>query len=175
MMMTTLQTLIDNGLSNEALVVLLNSIITSNSFKYDSDKRFCIALLHDREQGVNYDPDGYTTDYCNIVKAPNHDYLVLDDDEADVAVAEYIENEVWAFCPSFLNSKTGVHETIFEALADKCEDANDAILSVIKNTCSLEAFIESAIFEHGRGHFLASYDGKERELSVDGYYVYQLN
>lgn len=176
-MMNALQTLIDNGLFDGAMEVLLNSIIAADSFEDGSDKRCCIALLFDREQGDMYAPSDYSVSYDNVVDGPRGEYLVLDDEEADAACQEYIENTLWAFRPSFLSGETGIDESVFEALADKCEGANDAVRSIINGSCGIDSFVESAIGADGRGEFLNHYDGEEHEVSVDcaEYYVYRQN
>mgnify|MGYP003132135936 FL=1 len=117
----------------------------------------------------------------------DEDYLVLTDEQADDWVREDIEQMVWAFTPSFLSAHTGyVDEDVFKWLQQKCEGANDAIMSMIKD---FDAFVEDAVACDGRGHFLAGYDGIEHEvvyLSVerDGmcyktketyYYIYRRN
>lgn len=103
----------------------------------------------------------------------NSDYLVLTDDEADEKAAEYIEDLLWAFNPSFLAYETGIDQEVFEAIQSngKCEGNNDAIGSCISD---IEEFIESAIRADGRGHFISSYDGEEIETD-DDYYIYRIN
>jgi len=103
------------------------------------------------------------------------EYAVGDDEQADKACHEYIGNSVWAFLPSFIASECNLHdcEKIIEAAQEKCESANEAILAMIKGTCGLSSFVESAIVADGRGHFLSSYDGNENE--VDGFYIYRVN
>ena len=104
------------------------------------------------------------------------DYLILTDEEADERVAERIQDDLWAFKPSFLASMTEVDESVFEAIQanNKCEGNNDAIRSIVDATCGLDALIELAIELDGRGHFLSSYDGDENELP-DGLYIYRIN
>ncbi len=176
-MMTVLQTLIDNGLSEDAMEALLNDIITADEFEDDGDKRCCIAMLFDYEQGAKYDPDSYSISYGNSVAAAGREYLVLDDDEADAACRESIEEFLWAFNPSFLSGETGIDECVFKALAEKCDENNEPIRAIIKGSCGLDHFIESAISTDGRGHFLSCYNGEENEVSVDGteYYIYRVN
>lgn len=178
-MMTALQTLIDNGCSEDAMEALLNDAIKGDSFEDDDDKRCCIAMLYDYEQGDKDSPSDYSI-FHGIIDGPRGKYLVLDDDEADAACKEYIEHSLWAFCPSFLSCETGIDQTVFEALADKCEGANDAIRSIIDGSCGIDGvdgFVESAIFANGRGNFLNHYDGEEHEVSVDSetYYLYRVN
>ena len=108
----------------------------------------------------------------------NHDYLVLTDDEADEAVREEIEEMLWAFNSSFLAGETGVDEDVFLALFNngKCESNNDAIASLIKSTCGLQEFVDSAISADGRGHFL-DVNLEENEITFNGitYYIYRRN
>lgn len=92
------------------------------------------------------------------------DYLVLIDEEADEMVREYIEESLWAFTPSFLSAHTGVDEEVFEALADRCESNNESFKRMIKD---FDWFVEDAVCEDGRGHFLAHYDGKEHEVPYE--------
>ena len=116
----------------------------------------------------------------------SEDYLVLTDEEADEAVREAIEESLWAFTPSFLSAHTGVDEEVFKILQDKCEDSNDAIMSMIKD---FDAFVEDAVCSDGRGHFLAGYDHEEHycdwqraerkgtkyETVTTEYYIYRRN
>tara|TARA_R100000900_G_scaffold143026_2_gene125403 strand:+ start:113 stop:568 length:456 start_codon:yes stop_codon:yes gene_type:complete len=109
----------------------------------------------------------------------DQDYLVLTDKEADEAVRDHIAETVWAFNPSFLSAHTGIDEEVFKLLQEKCEGANDAIMSMIKN---FDHFVEDAVACDGRGHFLAGYDGDEDEVtykSIDNntttYYIYRRN
>lgn len=103
--------------------------------------------------------------------------IVLDDETADILVADYIKDSVWAFNPDFLSSMTEIDEEVFKALQDKCEGSNHAVLSLIDKTCGIESFVKEAISADGRGHFLSGYDGEENDISVDGtiYYVYRVN
>lgn len=104
------------------------------------------------------------------------DYLILTDEEADERVAEYVQDSLWAFKPSFLASVTGIDESVFEAIQanNKCEDNNDAIRSIVDATCGLDELVVEAVKWDGRGHFLSSYDGDENELP-GGLYIYRIN
>ena len=104
----------------------------------------------------------------------SQDYLVLTDEEADEVVREDIEEMVWAFNASFLSAHTGVDEEVFKILQVKCEDSNDAIMSMIKD---FDAFVEDAVRRDGRGIFLAGYDHEENEITFNGitYYIYRRN
>jgi hypothetical protein len=176
-MMNALQTLIDNGCSDDAMEALLNDVIKGDSFSDDNDKRCCLAKLFDVENGDHDDADGYSVSHGNVVDGPRGEYLVLDDDEADDACKEQIEESLWAFRASFLSGETGIDETVFEALADKCEDANEPVASIIRGSCGLDKFVDSAMSADGRGAFLGHYDGDENEVSVgnETYYIYRQN
>ena len=54
----------------------------------------------------------------------------------------------------------------------ECENANDTILALIDG---IDKFVENAVDADGRGHFLSSYDSKERMQTIDGidYYIYK--
>jgi hypothetical protein len=105
------------------------------------------------------------------------EYLVLTDDEADERAREYIEESLWAFNASFMFGMTGLSEKIFIALSQQYEDANDAILDLVRSTCGIDSLVEAAIAADGRGHFLSSYDGEENEIEYEGesYYIYRVN
>ncbi|QDP60787.1 MAG: hypothetical protein Unbinned6224contig1001_18 [Prokaryotic dsDNA virus sp.] len=104
----------------------------------------------------------------------NEDWICLTDEEADEMAREYILDSVWAFNSDFLahHSDSGVQ--VFNILKEACEDANSAILTLIKDT---DYFVEDAINADGRGHFMSSYDGEEYEENIDGefWYCYRLN
>jgi hypothetical protein len=170
-MMNALQTLIDNGCSEATIETVLNDFVGNDEFEGD-DKRCCVAMLFDYEQGDHDDPSGYAA-YDDVVDAPGAEYRVLDDDEADAACKEYIEESVWSFNPSFLAGETGIDEDVFEALSGKCEDANKAVRSLIDGSCGIDSFVESVVGADGRGHYLSGYDGEEHEVS--DYYVYRIN
>jgi len=94
------------------------------------------------------------------------EWLVLTDNEADECAKGEILSNLWAFRPSFLAGETGIPESVFTAIAsnNKCEDNNEAVVAIVKATCGKDALAQAAIDADGRGHFLASYDSKEREF-----------
>ena len=120
---------------------------------------------------LNNDSPDYDDAYTGI---SNGDYLVLTDEEAEEAVREDIDGMVWAFNPSFLSVHTGVDEYVFESLVDNCEANNDSYKAMIKD---FDYFVEEAVRTDGRGHFLASYDHEENEITFNGitYYIYRRN
>ena len=104
----------------------------------------------------------------------DREYLVLKDEEADKRAEEYIKDTAWAFKPSFLSAHTGIDEDVFNILSEKCEDSNNAVLSMIKD---FDHFVSDAISLDGRGHFLATYDLDEsiEEINNTEYFIYRTN
>jgi hypothetical protein len=120
------------------------------------------------------------------------EYFVLTNEEADEETRSEIERSLWAFNAAFicqicgfLDDKSDNEQTrIINSLEDMqkvCEGANDFVAAMIKGTCGLDVFVEKAIDVDGRGHFLASYDGKEnviyeKENGHDkDYWIYRIN
>jgi hypothetical protein len=109
------------------------------------------------------------------------DYLVLTDEEATERAETEIDNSLWAFRASFIISVCGLDyelEKMIQAFQEKkCEDANDAIRSLINKCTKGNEFNEAAIAADGRGHFLSQYDGIEHEEEIDGetFYIYRTN
>tara|TARA_R110000737_G_scaffold351803_1_gene395143 strand:+ start:771 stop:1235 length:465 start_codon:yes stop_codon:yes gene_type:complete len=118
--------------------------------------------------------NGTEADYDEAQNDLQYDYSVYTDEEADEAVHEHIERDVWAFAPSFLSAHTGVDEEVFVALADRCEANNDSFKRMIKD---FDHFVNDAVKCDGRGHFLAPYDREENEITFNGitYYIYRRN
>jgi hypothetical protein len=110
-------------------------------------------------------------------------YLVLTDEEADERARDYIESSLWAFNPGFLANMTEMPFEAFSKLAELYDNANDAILAMVENTCGLDDLVEEAIAADGRAHFLNTYDGNEDEFTyVDEdaeeeieFYIYRMN
>lgn len=110
-----------------------------------------------------------------IIEYDGCEYLIaLDDEEADKACYDYIEGSIWAFNPCFLEQMTDVPAEMFEAVQDKCDSINEALQILVMRTCGMQEFVDQAIAEDGRGHFLAGYDGEELELNC-GAYAYRYN
>ena len=104
----------------------------------------------------------------------DREYLVLEDEEADKRAEEYIKDTAWAFKPSFLSAHTGIDEDVFNILSEKCEDSNNAVLSMIKD---FDHFVSDAISSDGRGHFIATHDHDEsiEEINNTEYFIYRTN
>lgn len=99
-------------------------------------------------------------------------YIALTESEANNTAAELILDTAWAFSPEYLEDVTGIDAEVFEILTSKCETSNRAILSIIEKTFGIDEFIEQSILLDGRGHFIASYDGVENEVYIDGEMIY---
>lgn len=141
----------------------------------DCDRKRAALLLWLRQNGDDDSPDDVTqTRYSDdTFDAPGAEYRVLTDSEADTAAADYVKDSLWAFNASFLSGETGIDDSVFAALADKCEGANDAIESIIRGTCGIDSFVESAVGADGRGHFISQYDGEENDCGE--FYIYRVN
>lgn len=115
--------------------------------------------------------------YDSCIFMVQGEYMVLSEHERYEKTKEYIRETLWAFSPSFLSKETGLPEEVFSALSEKCESGNDAILALVEKTCGLDAFVKAAVGADGYGHFLASYDGREGKVTVEGedYFIYRIN
>lgn len=114
------------------------------------------------------------SDYDDLVfDADGTDYLVCDDDEATARAGDYIKDSLWAFNAEFIIDHSELpyesKEMITSFQADKCEDANDDIETMISD---MDEFIEDAISADGRGHFLNYWDGEE--YGEGEFYIYQM-
>ena len=99
--------------------------------------------------------------------------LVIDGDEYAVAETEQkafeaccesIEDTLCYFSPSFLAEQTELPVEIFEALARTDFSNNEVYKDLIERVTTIENFVQEAIDCDGMGHFLASYDLKERMI-----------
>lgn len=138
-----------------------------------------LQLKEEEIEDINQD----TEDQFSIGTA---EYLVLTDKEADERAREDIERDLWAFNASFILQHCSTYErmshweydaaitSIKEAQSRQAENLNGLVRCLITD---MDEFIEDAICEDGRGHFLASYDGFENEEEVNGktYYIYRTN
>ena len=81
-------------------------------------------------------------------------YMVLNEHERNEKAKEYIQETL----------------EVFRALSEECESGNNTILALVEKTCGLDT-------ADGYGHFLASYDGKEGKVTVEGedYFIYRIN
>jgi hypothetical protein len=97
------------------------------------------------------------------------EWLVLDEDDADRAVREEIERDLWMFSARWLVKRGHLTAALtmqqVEAIQGALyEDANEVIRALVKD---MDALVIDAVAEDGRGHFLASYDHEEHEVMLD--------
>jgi hypothetical protein len=90
---------------------------------------------------------GQELEYREPISENSGEYRVLTDDEADSAMEDYVDEDMW---------KQAVEA---DQTTDSFEDWRDDVINM-----------------DGRGS-LASYDGEEREIEIDGetYYIYRVN
>lgn len=126
---------------------------------------WCVNEIDNAVNEWNYD-----TDRCEFSRG-NESYLVLDANEAEDAVSEYIEDSVWAFKASFIVSHCGLPREMEKMIAayqkEECKNANKALLALIKKCGDFDEFVKQAIKEDGAAHFLSSYDGEEHEVFIN--------
>lgn len=122
----------------------------------------------------------------NEVEIYGEDYLVLTDAEADARAREHIERDLWAFQPGFILSHCSTYDRMSYWEYDSAKEAlqkiqghfaegiNELVRAMIEN---VDEFVDDAICEDGRGHFISYYDGRENEERVKGvtYYIYRTN
>jgi len=173
-MIDELQTLTDNGLSTEALKDILADLLENDDIDDIDEHRRLVALEWYLGSEGDCSPDDCTFDRNDTISIGGGVYRVLTDDEADEACADQISESVWAFNADFLAGQTGIDRAVFEALADKCEGAQDAIKSIIDGSCGIAEFVDSAVSADGRGSFLAGWDGDEIE-GYNDWYLYRVN
>lgn len=171
MTLDELQALIDEDKKPAEYDSILAAIAADESA--DDEERRRAALLRYLDDDSNPDDVSNSNYGDNVFSVGRRDYRVLTDDEANAAASEYIADSLWAFNAGFLAGETGLPAECFEALADKCEGANDPILRMIEKTCGLESFVDSATSADGRGHFLATYDSEENESGE--FFIYRVN
>lgn len=170
-LLESIQHICYNGITDDTYRIVLQEIIDSFGFEdLELDEQRGLVLLHYLDGKVS--PDDLYID-GDTISVGGDEYLVLTDEEASDQCYDRISDSLWSFKTHFLSSETGFDETIFEALKPQCEDANDAIKSLVNGSCGLYDLVQSAISCDGRGHFLATYDGDEIEVS-NGFFLYRI-
>jgi len=101
-----------------------------------------------------------------VVKVDGATYAVAeDDDAADFAAVDAVRDSFWAFRAEFIGSFLGISDVAIKAISkmqgELCEDAQE-IIELLLGDRRYE-FVDAAIAADGRGHFLAPYDGEERD------------
>jgi hypothetical protein len=123
--------------------------------------------------------DDVTATKYETFEAEGAEYKVLDDVEADEAAKENITESLWAFNAEFIISQCGLEwsqaaeDSLKQLQGDACESCNAFFQSLISKCCGLDKFIDAAIAADGRGHFLNTYDGEEKEEGE--FFIYRVN
>lgn len=113
-------------------------------------------------------------DNC-VWTAGGAEYLVLTEREANRRARAAIRDSLWAFKPewleSYINGNRKATIAALQAMQEKCcEDCNELVYLLVRSRFG--EVVQGAIDADGRGHFLANYDGEEREAG--DYFVYHL-
>lgn len=129
----------------------------------DTEQRVTLLANHLGIDPSEIEPSTYDE---TELDAEGATYRILDDDEADAAVVEYVKESLWAFNSDFLADETGLPASVFKALSEQYEDANEAVLAIVEKMVDggVEEFAAEAASADGRGHFLSGYDGEEIDL-----------
>jgi len=115
----------------------------------------------------------------DIYSYGNVDIAIGDDDQANKAAYDNIQDNLWAFNTSFIidHSKAKYSPELEKSLKEMqgklCESANELVLDLIDD---MDKFVSDAISSDGRGHFLSYYDGEEQEIYIEGttFFYYRL-
>jgi hypothetical protein len=159
------QDMVDNGTSPDL-------------FSCEADPRI-VALGRFLDDFSGIDEDRYGENHYD---GPGRSsYFVLTDEEADIEAKHQVMETLWAFNVSFLSryapalGNSRASKAWEKMVGELCEDATPLVEAVVGDR--LDEMVQDAIREDGRGHFLSSYDGEEREESVGGttYYIYREN
>ena len=171
-MLNAIQTLIDAGMTADAVEVVIENLLTNGE-----ENKGLILLAYLRQENAQYSPDDIEEVSDGCFEVGRAEYTVLTDADADKAAGEAIERDLWAFNATFLSYETDLPEEVFTALQEKCEDANDTFRKLVDATCGIDRIVNQAIACDGRGHFLSQYDGEENEFRTAGgwFYIYRNN
>ena len=84
-----LQTLIDNGLPTDAIVPIVNDLISANGLEDDADQKYLALVAEMGAEFIDAEPTSY--DDC-IFEAAGGEYMVLTESERDARWDECLEN-----------------------------------------------------------------------------------
>lgn len=121
-----------------------------------------------------------------VVVINEEEYAIAkDEEEAYRGTCGAILESLWAFNVEFILSECELEcdedakKAFREMLGKVCEGGNAFVNALIAGTCGLEKFCQDAIAADGRGHFLATYDGKEVKVKYRDHenflYLYRIN
>lgn len=137
----------------------------------DIEKLFDEITVEDIKNALAVDVERDTYWNLPVLIIDGEEWAVAENEgEATKAARQVVEDSICYFNPDFLAAHSDVPEKVFEFLANKCFDNNEAYKAMIYD---VEDFIDDAIDADGRGHFLNSYDGKEYKIGE--YFLYRIN
>ena len=154
----------------------------TNETKLDASTAIAIAIVAGIENVDLADCDATERQSGGFdVRCDDREYLVCTDDQATAEAAADVAESLWACRSEFLrNYVQALRDDRARAAFDKmrevlCEDANELVRALVGD--QLDELVRDAIDADGRGHFLAIYDGNEREAIHDGqtFYAYRRN
>ena len=149
-------------------------VIANNNVSLDVYKGEILSILGENGCGkttlMNMVAGIYYPDSGKILINGEEYAVAANEEEADNAAGQYIEDSICYFNPSFLAEHSDVPEEVFEFLANKGFSNNDAYYQMIHD---IDDFVYDAIEADGRGHFLNSYDSEEYEIGE--YFLYRIN
>jgi hypothetical protein len=148
-MLNALDTLVSNGLSDDALDAVIEDLLEGNSIEDDDEKRCLVAVAWHREQGNKTGLTDCSVEYGDVIKVGGEEYRVLDEDDRDVAWEESLENYLDDGCIE------GADGPYFDRAAWKKDARMD-----------------------GAGGLLGGYDGVENEFCINNsewWFLYRVN
>ena len=107
----------------------------------------------------------------NVYEYGGNEFLVLTDSQADKAVAERIEQDLWAFNATFLAEHLPIPQIAIKAIQDSMYETSSEVFRELLTQSQFDSLVEEAIMYDGRGHFLAQYDFAENEEG--DYFIYK--
>ena len=114
-----------------------------------------------------------------------HEWIIGSDEQMQAWCSYEIKRSIWSFRPeylmNFINEEYKLEPELveydnqdlmatLELLVEECEPASPILRAAISE--NMQDFINSAIRDDGRGHFLSRYNGEERSVKITGDIVY---
>lgn len=116
----------------------------------------------------------------SLLTVGNREYLILNREDREKEVRNYICDTIEYFNPDFLSRLTGIEEEAFKGISEH-RGANKLVTAIINGTCGMDKLVEEAVDSDGYGHFLSPYSGEEIELPINMdwdfeiFYAYRVN
>lgn len=137
----------------------------------DIEKPFNEVTAEDIKNALAVDKERDSHWALPVLIIDDEEYAVAEgEEEATKAARQSIEDSICYFKPDFLADHSDVPEEVFEFLANKCFDNNEAYKAMIYD---VDDFVDDAIDADGRGHFLNPYDSREYEIGE--YFLYRID